>query len=91
MSDATIIIKVDNDLKTDFATAAKAADRTTSQLLRDYMRHFVEQTKHDAWLEEKVNVARQDYKNGDYKPNEEVQAFFATKRTVSSSKKGIQK
>ena len=89
MSDATIIIKVNNDLKTDFATAAKAADRTTSQLLRDYMRHFVEQTKYDAWLEEKVNVARQDYKNGEYKSNEEVEAFFAAKRTATPSKKGM--
>lgn len=41
MSESTVVIRVDEELKTAFASAAKAADRTASQLLRDFMREFV--------------------------------------------------
>lgn len=38
MSDATFTFRVDEALKSEFATAAKARDRTSAQLLRDFMR-----------------------------------------------------
>ena len=43
MSEATFTFRVDEALKNDFATAAKARDRTAAQLLRDFMRSFVQQ------------------------------------------------
>ena len=43
MSEATFTFRVDETLKNDFATAAKARDRTAAQLLRDFMRSFVQQ------------------------------------------------
>lgn len=43
MSDATFIFRVDEDLKAEFASSAKAHDRTGSQHLRDFMCSYVEQ------------------------------------------------
>ena len=60
MSEATFTFRVDEALKTDFATAAKARDRTGAQLLRDFMRSFVQQqtqaAEHDAWFREQVQT-----------------------------------
>lgn len=58
MSEATFTFRVDEALKKEFATAAKARDRTGAQLLRDFMRDFVRQqqeaAEHDAWFREEV-------------------------------------
>jgi predicted transcriptional regulator len=43
MSDVTFTLRVDETLKADFSKAAKARDRTSAQLLRDYMCQFVRQ------------------------------------------------
>lgn len=43
MGDVTFTFRVDETLKNDFAAAAKARDRTGAQLLRDFMRSFVQQ------------------------------------------------
>ena len=42
MSEATFTFRVDEALKNDFTSAAKARDRTGAQLLRDFMREFVQ-------------------------------------------------
>lgn len=44
MSDKTVsvVFRVDEDLKNAFERAAKAQDRTVSQLLRGFMTHHVE-------------------------------------------------
>ena len=41
MSDATFTFRVDEGLKAEFASAAKAHDRTGAQLLRDFKRNYV--------------------------------------------------
>lgn len=38
----SIIFRIDAELKKAFEEAAKDRDRTASQLLRDYVRHFVD-------------------------------------------------
>lgn len=43
MGDVTFTLRVDEALKTEFAAAAKACDRTAAQLLRDFMRAYVQQ------------------------------------------------
>lgn len=43
MSETTLTFRVDEALKTQFATIAKQHDRTASQLLRDFMRNVVNQ------------------------------------------------
>lgn len=58
MSEATFTFRVDEALKNDFANAAKDRDRTAAQLLRDFMREYVQRQQqaagHDAWLRRQV-------------------------------------
>ncbi|MEN5283873.1 hypothetical protein [Serratia marcescens] len=88
MSESTVVIRVDDDLKTAFASAAKAADRTASQLLRDFMREFVsrqaQQEEYDQWLKEKVEVSRKALREGKFADDEEVAAYFAERRAKST-------
>jgi hypothetical protein len=54
MSEATFTFLVDEALKTEFSTAAKARDLSGAQLLRDFMREFVQKQRetaaHDVWF-----------------------------------------
>src|SRR5689334_6882737 len=60
MSEATFTFRVDEGLKDQFSTAAKARDRTGAQLLRDFMRDFVKQqqeaAEHDSWFRREVQI-----------------------------------
>lgn len=64
MSEATFTFRVDETLKSEFTSAAKARDRTGAQLLRDFMRDFVRQqqeaAEHDAWLRDQVQASVDD-------------------------------
>lgn len=90
MTEATVIVRVDDELKTAFTEAAKAADRTTSQLLRDFMRDYVkrqaEQAEYDAWLREKVEAGRKAVREGRVASSEDVEAYFAQRRAASLRK-----
>lgn len=84
MSESTVVIRVDDELKIAFASAAKAADRTASQLLRDFMRDFVsrqsQQKEYEQWLQEKVDLSRKALQEGRVVDNEDVEAYFAERR-----------
>jgi predicted transcriptional regulator len=84
MSDATFTFRVDEALKTEFSTAAKAHDRTGAQLLRDFMRDYVKQqqeaAEYDAWLRVKVERSRASANAGNLVPATEVEAKFAARR-----------
>ncbi len=60
MSDSTMTFQVDEDLKADFSTPAKAPDHTGTQLPRDFMRDFVKQQQetalHDVWFRSQVQA-----------------------------------
>ena len=43
MSKATFTFRVDETLKSEFSAAAKNCDRNAAQLLRDFMRAYVQQ------------------------------------------------
>ncbi|MFJ3358144.1 hypothetical protein [Serratia liquefaciens] len=87
MSESTVVIRVDDELKIAFASAAKAADRTASQLLRDFMRDFVsrqsQQKEYEQWLQEKVDLSRKALQEGSVVDNEDVEAYFAERRAKS--------
>jgi predicted transcriptional regulator len=87
MTDSSIVVRVDGDLKVAFADAAKAADRTASQLLRDYMRDFVKQqqkaSEYDAWFRRKVEAGLRDLDAGRVHSSEEVEKLFAKRREAS--------
>ena len=78
MSEATFTLRVDETLKSEFASAAKARDRTGAQLLRDFMRDYVRQqqeaTEHDDWFRRQVQIGLDAANAGDLVPAEEVEA-----------------
>ncbi len=86
MSGSVINLNVEEDLKQKFAEVVKKKDTTVSQALRDYMRTVVEQANYNSWLNEKVQIARQDYLEGNCKSSDEVEALFAAKRANTAKK-----
>jgi len=90
MSDATFTFRVDEGLKTEFANAAKAHDRTGAQLLRDFMRSYVAQQEeaqqYDAWLAKKVEQSRASAEAGNLIPASDVEARFAARRAATRAR-----
>ena len=90
MSDATFTFQVDESLKDEFSSAAKARDRTGAQLLRDFMRDFVKQqqesAEHDAWFRRQVQVGLDSANAGRLVAAEDVEAEFATRRDETRRK-----
>lgn len=84
MSEATFTFRVDDALKSEFAQAAKARDRTGAQLLRDFMRDFVRQqqeaAEHDARLRRQVQMGLDSANAGELLSGEEVEAEAAAWR-----------
>ena len=84
MSEATFTFRVDDALKSEFAQAAKARDRTGAQLLRDFMRDFVRQqqeaAEHDVWLRRQVQMGLDSAIAGELLSGEEVEAEAAAWR-----------
>lgn len=78
MNEATFTFRVDERLKEQFSTAAKARDRTGAQLLRDFMRDFVKQqqdaAEHDSWFQREVQIGLEAAKIGEVVSAEEVEA-----------------
>lgn len=87
MSETTVAFRVDEALKNEFATAAKARDRTGAQLLRDFMREFVQQqqatAEHDVWLRRQVQAGLESANAGRLVPAAEVEAKFAARRAAT--------
>ncbi|MCU4122096.1 CopG family ribbon-helix-helix protein [Variovorax sp. N23] len=84
MSEATFTFRVEETLKAEFSNAAKANDRTGAQLLRDFMRDFVQRQQeaadHDAWFRRQVQLGLDAAKAGDLLQAEEVEAEAAAWR-----------
>ena len=87
MSEATFTFRVDEALKAEFSTAAKARDRSGAQLLRDFMREFVQQQQeaaaHDAWFRRQVQMGLDSANAGNLVPADEVEAKFAARRMAT--------
>lgn len=87
MSEATFTFRVDDALKTAFSTAAKACDRSAAQLLRDFMREFVQQHQdvaaQDAWFRRQVHSGLDAANAGDLITADDVEARFAVKRAAT--------
>lgn len=94
MSEATFTFRVDQALKSQFAQAAKFRDRSGAQLLRDFMRDFVQQqqeaAEHDAWFRREVQTGIDSANAGELIAAEDLQAEAAawraqTRRKLSDS------
>ncbi len=87
MNETTFTFRVDKALKSQFAQAAKSRDRSGAQLLRDFMRAFVQQqqevAEHDAWFREQVQVGLDSANAGKLVPAAEVEARFAARRATT--------
>ncbi|HBC3426938.1 TPA: hypothetical protein KDY12_004883 [Vibrio parahaemolyticus] len=87
MSEATFTFRVDDALKSQFSQAAKSRDRSGAQLLRDFMREFVQQqqeaAEHDAWFRHQVQVGIDSANSGNLVPAAEVEAKFAARRAAT--------
>ena len=90
MPESTIVVRVDEELKAAFSDAAKAADRTTSQLVRDFMRDYIEEragrTEYDAWYRKKVEAGLRAARQGSVKSGDEVERLFAARRAETRRK-----
>jgi predicted transcriptional regulator len=87
MNEATFTFRVNEALKTEFSTAAKTRDRNAAQLLRDFMRDFVQQqqeyTEHDTWFRRQVQIGLDSANSGNLIPSVDVEAKFAAKRAAT--------
>ncbi|WP_020177927.1 ribbon-helix-helix protein, CopG family [Methylopila sp. M107] len=90
MADSTFTFRVEEDLKSAFSEAAKAEDQTGAQLIRRFMRDYVErqqeQADHDAWFRRQVQAGLQSANAGLLIPGDEVEAKFAERRAETLRK-----
>jgi len=90
VSDATFTFRVDEALKDEFASAAKARDRNAAQLLRDFVRRQQDADDEDAWFRRQVQIGLDQANAGQLIPAEEVEAEAAiwraeTRRRMAGS------
>jgi predicted transcriptional regulator len=79
--EAVFTMKLEPELRDAFAAAAKAADRPASQIVREFMRDYVQQDReYVAWLQRKVDAARKSIDAGRGRSDEEVRADFGKRR-----------
>jgi predicted transcriptional regulator len=72
--EAVFTMKLDHELRDAFMAAAKAADRPASQIVREFMRDYVQQDRdYVEFLRRKVERSRADIAAGRVFSNEEVQ------------------
>ena len=90
MNETTFTFRVDEALKDQFSAAAKGRDRSGAQLLRDFMRDFVQQqqevAEHDAWLRREVKIGLDSANAGHLIPADAVEAEFAARRAATRRK-----
>lgn len=90
MAETTFTFRVDNILKNEFSKAARACDRSSAQLLRDYMRDIVKEQKeksaHDLWFREQVQSGINSADTGDTISSEEIEAEAKEWRLKTGSK-----
>lgn len=71
--EAVFTMKLEPELRDAFMAAAKAADRPASQIVREFMRDFVQQDRaYVAWLRKKVERSRANIAAGRVHTQEEV-------------------
>ncbi|MFC6197774.1 antitoxin of toxin-antitoxin stability system [Ponticaulis profundi] len=81
---AVFTMKLESDLRDSFMAEAAAADRPASQVVRELMRNYIEQRRHERayseYLARKVDKARTSMLNGQGRSHGAVEADFAAKR-----------
>ncbi|QDC01940.1 antitoxin of toxin-antitoxin stability system [Mesorhizobium sp. 8] len=83
--EAVFTMKLEPELRDAFMAAAAAADRPASQIVREFMRDYVQQDReYVEFLRRKVEKARQSIAEGKWSTQEEVGARAAIRRGTSA-------
>lgn len=81
MSETTITVQIDPDLKKAFSLAAESHNRTDEDLLREFMQDYVETQRTDSeyehWFQRQVQIGTDEADASEVIPAEEVEAEFA--------------
>jgi hypothetical protein len=81
-------MKLEPDLRDEFMAEAEASHRPASQLIREFMRAFVQQQRaqreHDAFVQRNVEIARSSMHDGIGRSNEEVESVFTARSAAHS-------
>lgn len=84
MPDSNFTVRVPDDLKEAFTEAARAHDRTGAQLVREFMRNYIEEARnkqeYEDWFRAMVEAGMEDLRNGRVVSGEEVEKHFAARR-----------
>lgn len=87
MGEATFTFRLDEELKTSFTEAAKATDHNAAQLLRQFMRDYVQEQEakaaEDAWIEHEIAEGLREAdatSEQDWIPHEVVKEEMARER-----------
>lgn len=87
LSESIVTFAVDETLRDAFVQAAKDLGCDDAQLLRDFMRVYVQQqrdpTDHDAWFRRQVQIGKDSADAGRLISADEVEARFAAKRVAT--------
>jgi len=90
--EAVFTVKLEAELRDDFAAEAAATHQSGSQIVREFMREFVkrqrEAREHDAWFRREVKMAvrEADDPQAAWSSQEEVKRKSAAKRAAWSHK-----
>ncbi|TDB56305.1 antitoxin of toxin-antitoxin stability system [Photorhabdus luminescens] len=80
-------MKLESDLRDHFMAATAAEHRPASQVVRELMHEYVQRHKYRAFLQEKVDIARQSVKEGNGVEHSDVKAIFAARREQVKARK----
>lgn len=87
--DAVFTMKLEPDLRAAFMAAAASEDRPASQVMRELMRAYIEKCRqagaYDAYLQDKVAVARVSVQAGRGRANDDVEAAFSARRNKAAA------
>ena len=83
--EAVFTMKLEPELRDEFAAEAQALDRPASQVVRELMREFVrrqrETREYEAFMRQKVEAGRKDIRAGRGRSHSEIEADFAKRRS----------
>ena len=88
MSGVNFTFRVDESIKEKFTTAAKTRGVTGAQLMREFMREFVQQqdpAAYNTWFAQEVQVGLDSANDGKLIANADVEARFAARRAATRS------
>ena len=93
MTKATVFtLKLEAELRDAFIAATEAEHRPASQVVRELMREYVrsreQRQAYEAFVQEKVDLARAQITEGRHTSNEEVAAEFAARREAVRRRTG---